>query len=425
MKLRMIGCSHHGTPLDIREKMAFSADQYGPALAGLRELFPECESVLINTCNRVEWYVGSGEDTALPTVDQLIEFVAAFHHADPKVFREHFHFLEDARAAEHLFTVVSSIDSLVVGESQIAAQVSDAYERSREGGYAGTSMHLLFQHANMVAKRVSNETEIHRRRISVPSVAVSEIASEFFERFEDKKIVVIGSGDMGVDTLQYLIDAGASNVDIINRSFDRASAVAKQFSIRAKAWEFLDSLLVDADLVVSTTGAPEPIMTESRLKGILAKRRKGNLLILDLAVPRDFESSIARLPSVYLYSVDDLQSVCQRNESMRRQQMPKAKRIIEEEVQRLLADWSVRNSGDTIRALRDQAALFRDTELQRLFGKQSMQEATPEVRQEISQAMDRLINKILHSPLQSIREAPHEEQRESLVSAIRRLFQIR
>jgi len=123
--------------------------------------------------------------------------------------------------------------------------------------------------------------------------------------------------------------------------------------------------------------------------------------------------------------VDDLQSVCQRNESMRRQQMPKAKRIIEEEVQRLLADWSVRNSGDTIRALRDQAALFRDTELQRLFGKQSMQEATPEVRQEISQAMDRLINKILHSPLQSIREAPHEEQRESLVSAIRRLFQIR
>jgi glutamyl-tRNA reductase len=332
---------------------------------------------------------------------------------------------EDDSAVMHLFSVASSIDSLVVGESQISSQVSAAYETSRSGGFAGSVMHGLFQHANLVSKRVSNETEIHRRRISVPSVAVSEVASEFFERFDDKRVVVIGSGEMGVDTLEYLMDAGVKSIDIVNRSWERAESVAQRFGVRAALWDQLDALLVQADLVVSTTGATEPIMTEARFRGIHGKRTRGNLLILDLAVPRDFEAAIGRIPSVYLYSVDDLQSVCQRNEAFRRQQFPKAKRIIEEEVQRLVADWNLRASGDTIRALRAQAELIRDAELQRLFGKQTMQGVEPVVQQEIQQSMDRVINKLLHSPLQSLREAPHEEQRDSLVDALRRLFQLK
>jgi glutamyl-tRNA reductase len=256
------------------------------------------------------------------------------------------------------------------------------------------------------------------------------VASEFYERFDDKNIVVIGSGQMGVETLQYLLDAGARNIVIVNRSLDKAQSVADQmsaaaqFELRAEPWDALDRLLVWADLVVSTTGAAEPIVTESRLKPILAKRSRPNLLILDLAVPRDFEPAIARLPSVYLYSVDDLQSVCQRNEAFRKQQLPKARKIIDEEVQKILADWNLRQSGDTIRALRDQADLIRDSELLRLFSKQSMQELNAEAHQEILQAVDRVINKLLHGPLQSLREAPHEDHRESLVTAIRRLFKL-
>ena len=430
MKLRMIGCSHHDTPLEIREQVAFSSEQITQALWSLKEQFPDTEAVLLNTCNRVELYWGSSHEDKVATQEAIERFLSEFHRVGLRTIQEHFKVRHDGQAVEHLFMVVSSIDSLVVGESQIPAQVRSAYDRSKLEGAAGAVMHSLFQHANQVSKRVTTETEIHRRRISVPSVAVSEVASEFYERFDDKNIVVIGSGQMGVETLQYLLDAGARNIVIVNRSLDKAQSVADQmsaaaeFELRAEPWDALDRLLVWADLVVSTTGAAEPIVTESRLKPILAKRSRPNLLILDLAVPRDFEPAIARLPSVYLYSVDDLQSVCQRNEAFRKQQLPKARKIIDEEVQKILADWNLRQSGDTNRALRDQADLIRDSELLRLFSKQSMQELNAEAHQEILQAVDRVINKLLHGPLQSLREAPHEDHRESLVTAIRRLFKL-
>ena len=430
MKLRMIGCSHHDTPLEIREQVAFSSEQITQALWSLKEQFPDTEAVLLNTCNRVELYWGASHEDKIATQEAIERFLSEFHRVGLRTIQEHFKVRHDGQAVEHLFTVVSSIDSLVVGESQIPAQVRSAYDRSKLEGAAGAVMHSLFQHANQVSKRVTTETEIHRRRISVPSVAVSEVASEFYERFDDKNIVVIGSGQMGVETLQYLLDAGARNIVIVNRSLDKAQSVADQmcaaaqFELHAEPWDALDRLLAWADLVVSTTGAAEPIVTESRLKPVLAKRTRPNLLILDLAVPRDFEPAIARLPSVYLYSVDDLQSVCQRNEAFRKQQLPKARKIIDEEVQKILADWNLRQSGDTIRALRDQADLIRDSELLRLFSKQSMQELNAEAHQEILQAVDRVINKLLHGPLQSLREAPHEDHRESLATAIRRLFKL-
>ncbi len=420
----MIGCSHHSTPLSIRERLSFTDSQCTEALSAFRMRFPGCECVLLNTCNRVELYAGA-VDTELPTADELVEFVTSFHRQPSSEFDPYFLKLESSPVIQHLFSVASSIDSIVLGETQISAQVNDAYTRATDSGLTGPLMHAAFQHANQVAKRVTNETEIHRRRISVPSVAVSEIASDVFERFDDKQIVVIGSGEMGVETLQYLKSAGATRITIVNRSHEKALAVAAKFAVQSKPWEELDSLLADADLVVSTTGATQPIMTESRFRAIAGLRSKGTLLILDLAVPRDFEATIGRMPGVYLYSVDDLQAVCDRNLAFREQQLPKAHKIIREELDKLLGDWNHRSSGATIRALRDQAEQMKQAELSRLFGKQAMSETTTEMQEEINAAFDRLINKLLHSPLQSIRDVAQSEQRDTLLSALRKLFQIR
>lgn len=412
-------------PLAVREKLSFTNEQCDAALKAFRVQFPDCECVLLNTCNRVELYVACATEIDLPTAEELIAFVTGFHNQSSIEFEEHFLKLESKFAIDHLFAVASSIDSIVLGESQIAAQVNDAYVRATNGGFAGPTMHAAFQHANQVAKRVTNETELHRRRISVPSIAVSEIASECFERFDDKQIVVIGSGEMGVETLQYLKSAGANKITIVNRSADKAAAVAEKFAVKMMPWENLDSLLVDADLVVSTTGAPQPIVTETRYRSIAAARNKGTLLILDLAVPRDFEAAIGRMPGVYLYSVDDLQAVCDRNRSFREQQLPKAHKIIREESERLFGDINHRSSGATIRALRDQADQMKQSELARLLSKQTMESLTPEMQREIEAAFDRLINKMLHSPLQSIRDVAQSEHRDTLVSALRKLFQIR
>ncbi len=259
MKLRMIGCSHHTTPVEVREKFSFTDSQSESALNLLKDRYSDCESVLLSTCNRVELYVGTAiPDAKIPERDDLLSFIAEFHQLSVENYANYFSSHFDSTALAHLFTVASSIDSLVVGESQIASQVNNAYERAVRLGFAGPVMHAAFQHANQVAKRVTNETEIHRRRISVPSVAVSEIATELFERFDDKQILLIGSGEMGRESLTYLMDAGAKHVVIINRSLENAKNLAKDFGVSTGNWDDLDAAIARADLIVSTTGATQP-----------------------------------------------------------------------------------------------------------------------------------------------------------------------
>jgi glutamyl-tRNA reductase len=426
MKFRMIGCSHHSTPVEVREKFSFSPDQCESAMNLLRDRFADCEGVLLSTCNRVEFYVGtSAEDGVIPPEHELRRLVTEFHGIHDPSMQSYLVHQDESQAIAHLFTVASSIDSLVVGESQIGSQVNQAYQQSVQLGFAGPVMHAVFQHANQVAKRVARETEIQRRRLSVPSVAVSEIATELFERFDDKQILIIGSGEMGRESLVYLMDAGSRHVTVINRSPENARLLAEEFRVQTADWSELDQCIAKADLIVSTTGSQEPIISEERFRRLFASRTKGDLLILDLAVPRDFDPAIGRFPNVYLKSVDDLQAVCEENRSFREQQLPRARRIIQEEVDRLFSNWRLRDSGDTIRALRTRATEIRDTELARLLGKQSMQDLSPDMQRELEHAFDRLVNKLLHHPLQSIREMDQSEQRESLLTALRKLFQIR
>ncbi len=424
MHWSMVGWSHHHTPLDVREKLAFSTEQVIDALHRFRTQFPETEAVLISTCNRVELYCASSHAERLPDSHSLGTFVAHYHQLDYADIAEQQMVADGPDSLKHLFMVAASLDSMIVGEAQILSQVKSAYELACQGEAAATLMHQAFQRATVVARRVANETEIHRRRISVPSVAVSEIAADFFERFDDKRILLIGAGDMGMETLRYLVDAGAKSIRVVNRNPERARALAEQFHADVKPWEELDQSLAESDLVVSTTSASEPIMTLERFKALRAKRGSRAVLILDLAVPRDFEKTIADLSDVYLYSVDDLQQVCDRNIQARQQEWPKAEQIVVGEVQRFLGESVHRGSGPTIKKLREQAEGIKQDELQRLLNKLSTRGVDSQMQKEIEISFGRLVNKILHPPLTALRENSDSQHHASLLDALRRLFQI-
>ena len=424
MHWSMVSWSHHRTPLEVREKLAFSTDQVRDALARFKQRFPQTESVLLSTCNRVELYCATAASENLPPAEQLGAFVSDYHGLNFADVKEQVTAFTGEDSVKHLFMVAASLDSMIVGEAQILSQVKSAYELACHCQTASAMMHRAFQRATMVARRVANETEIHKRRISVPSVAVSEIASEFFERFDDKRILLIGAGDMGTETLRYLKDAGANKIRVINRNLQRGEELAATFQAQAVAWDELDRCLAEADLVVSTTSSTQPIVTTEKLRSLRTRRSQATL-ILDLAVPRDFEPSIADLPDVYLYSVDDLQQVCDRNIQLRQEQWPKAAQIVEQETKKFLSESVFQGSGPTIKQLRDQAQQVKQEEYQRLLAKLQNRGVDEQTRKEIEVSFDRLVNKLLHPPLQSLRENADTHHHASLVDALRRLFQLK
>ena len=258
MTLLVVGVSHHDTPLAIRERLAFSNGQARAALAGWRDRFADCEIVLLSTCNRTELYAAS-ENESEPDAQEIAEFLAGCHGLAREEVAEHLFCLEGEDAVRHLFTVAASLDSMVVGEAQILSQVKQAYQLATEERATGPLTHAAFQAAIKAARRVAGETTVHQRRVSIPSVAVADFAGQIFERFEDKSTLVIGAGEMAEETIRYLRDKGVRDIAVVNRSADRAAELAARWQGRAICWEDLDAAMVEADLVISTTGADEQI----------------------------------------------------------------------------------------------------------------------------------------------------------------------
>lgn len=423
MKLQMIGCSHHDAALEFREKISFSADEVSAALVTFREKYPSAELVLLSTCNRVELYATGGNDFHVDQ-DAVVGFLADQQQLQPDEVVEQMIYRVGSDAVEHLFTVAASLDSMVVGEAQILSQVKQAYDLACNSGAAGPLTHSVFQAANRAAKRVQHETSIHRRRVSVPSVAVGEVAAEVFDTLSNKRVVLCGAGEMGEETLRYLKQAGASDLCVLNRTYERAVALATAFGAESAPWETLTDQIVDADLIIGTTSAADPILTEATFRPLQLKRRNRELLILDLAVPRDFEASIGDLPSVYLYGIDDLQTACERNRRERKKEWPKAKQIITEETERFMQAINHRATGPVIRRLRDQAQEIKRDELDRLINKLQLTNGDQVARKEIEKSFDRLINKLLHPPLSSLRDDAADGHKRGLVEALRQLFQL-
>jgi glutamyl-tRNA reductase len=424
MKLQMVGCSHHNASVQVRERLAFNPEQAALALRSMRERFPATEAVLLSTCNRVEVYTASENPAVGPTHQQVAQFLAEFHGLDLyAVFDELFEQSGEG-AVRHLFTVAASLDSMVLGEPQILAQVKQAYQLAQQQQSAGPLTHEVFQRALRVAKRVATETSINEKRVSIPSVAVADFASRIFERFEDKQVLVIGAGEMAEETLRYLYDEGARAVTVVNRGLEKAAALAKKFGGQAAAWHDLDRLLATADLVISTTGAAEVVVSLAHYRQQIEPRREQHsLFVLDLAVPRDFDPAIGDQAGVYLFSIDDLRAACERNRRERDKELPTALAIIEEETERFMIELHHRATGPIIQRLRHGWQDVREQELKRLFNK--LPQLDERARAEIRQAFERYVNKLLHPPLESLRDESRYGPPHGLLDALKRLFQLK
>ncbi len=423
MKVQMIGCSHHQSSIAVRERLAFSPAQAAEALDRLRQRFPQSEAVLLSTCNRTEIYTATEDPKRGPSHEEVAQFMADFHDVPLyEIFDELFERTgEDA--VRHLFTVAASLDSMVVGEPQILSQVKQAYETATQLQCTGPLTHSIFQTAARVAKRVTSETTLHQRRVSIPSVAVGDFASQIFERFDDKQVLVIGAGEMAEETLRYLQDEGAHDVVVVNRSFERARQLAERWQGRAVEWDRLADQLTAADLIISTTGASQPVVTLATFKRIEPARYQRPLFVLDLALPRDFEPTIGDRLGVYLYSIDDLQMACEKNRQERDKELPAAIHIVEQETSRFMAELHHRATAPIIRRLSEGWQQPKDDELRRLFNK--LPDLDARTRDEITQSFERLVNKLLHPPLESLRSEAENGPPHGLLDALKRLFQLR
>lgn len=423
MNIRLIGCSHHDSPIEVRERLAFGPGEVRGSLERWLETNGDCEAVLLSTCNRTEFYVAS-ENGSMPEKKDLADFLLAEKPENGTEFPYEKLFMHDGReAAEHLFAVASSIESMVLGEAQILSQVKTAYQAADETGTAGPLLHSMFQDALKTAKRVAAETEIHHRRTSIPSVAVSDFALQIFERLSGKKTLVLGAGEMAEETLRYLSEHGANDILVINRSREKAIEVAARWNGSSDDWENRFEALANADMVISTTGSQEPIVTLDDYLKIEQKRRGRLLFALDLALPRDLEPSIGERPNVYLYSIDDLKATCEMNRNLRDREIPKARKIIRQETELFIRDLRHRKTGAVIKRLRNDWEQTKEAELKRLF--QKLPDLDSKSESEIRYAFDRLVNKLLHPPLESLRDESKQDVPNMLLDALSRLFRLK
>jgi glutamyl-tRNA reductase len=421
MLLRVVGCSFRNTPVAVRERLAFDGDRLPAALDEIGRRYG-CEAVIVSTCNRVELCIARGDSPIGPDIELLAEFLAETHQLPIGEVRPYLYQHEGADAVRHLFRVVASLDSMIVGEGQIAGQVKRAYELAQQRSAAGPVLHAVFQHAVRAAKRVRTETRIARGNVSVSSAAVAYVR-EVFDHFHDKTILVIGAGKMGELTLKHLRQLEPQRIVVVNRSPEKAEAVARGCGGTPVPWEQLDDVLAQADIVLSTTGAREPIVTRRRYNQVLAQRGHGRpVVILDIAVPRDFDPRIHDGDRTFLFNIDDLERIRDQTLRDRLKHVGPAEAIIEQEQKRFLSEWSRKRHGPTIARLTQDFEAKRLEIVAQLMGKLNGKLSDAD-RAQIEGAFRLLQNKLLHGPISALAEEPHDHQH-TLLEALRKLFRL-
>lgn len=420
MNLRAIGCNVESAAVELREKLAFDAAKLARALAELPARYG-AEAVVLGTCNRVELYLARPEVEAPIHSPLIAEFLSQMHGVPTEDIRTHLYEHADTQAVRHLFRVASGLDSVVLGESQIAGQVKEAFDAAQKVEATGPLMNALFPAALRVSKRVRTETGVAEGHVSVSSAAV-DFVREVFETFTDKTVLVVGAGKMGRLTLKHLQELHPARVLVTNRSAEKAAAVAAECGGQPVPWTQFDDALVQADIVLSTTGAPEPIVPRRRFDEKV-RHRRGNraLVVFDMAVPRDFDPRLHDGDRVMVFNVDDLTRVVDQATAERRTHIPAAEGIVTTEVTRFVQDWNRRKDGPVIGQLTAEMDRLRETVLGPLLAKLNGKLSDAE-REYLEGAFRLFQNRLLHGPIAALREAAHTGHSGTLREALMKLF---
>ncbi len=400
MRTFVVGCNHRTAPVTVREKLAFSDDQCAGALRQFNDRYPQAEAILLSTCNRTEMYLARPVRSE-PTVQDTVAFLAEhrdipLHEFSPSLYQH-----EDAEAVRHLFRVVASLDSMVVGESGILAQAKNAL-RVAKGAIeidAPRRLDALFQRAFAVAKEIHTKTRIAEGRVSVGSIAV-DFAKQIFSQFTDKTVLMIGAGEMGELTLKYMLEMKPRRVLVTNRTAARAEELAARIGAEARPFDDLVDLVALADVVLSCTGASQPIITLERFGNIPQMRRYRPLLMIDMAVPRDIAPEIAELQAVFAYNIDDLQQVTEQHAADRQSKVADSERIVESAVMDYLNWQGSRDVGPAITALTERLGEITEREFNWLQNKLS--DCSDHDRELIQQMLHRVVKKVLHQPTRTL-----------------------
>ncbi|MFO7567374.1 MAG: glutamyl-tRNA reductase [Enhygromyxa sp.] len=420
MSLLAVGLNHTTAPVDLREQLAVPREQIGESLSGLVRRASLSEVVLLSTCNRVEVYAVQPDQ---PAPESIVEALAELRGVRSEVVQRHCFVREQDKAARHIFRVAASLESMVIGEPQILGQVKDAWQLARERQTVGPILDRCLTMAFRGAKRVRSETDIARGGASVASVAV-DLARSIFGELQGSTVALIGAGEMSRQAALHLRAAGAARVIVVNRSRERGEALASAVEGQFFAWDQLSEALIQADVVVTGTGASEPVIEARMMRKIMRKRRGAPIFFVDIAVPRDVEPKVGRLDSVYVYDVDDLQKILAQNLAARGQEAAVADEVLEQEITAFLHWQRARSLNPVIRELRSHARAIVQHEVEKTIKRLGLSEhdADASQREAIAALGHAISQKILHRPLKALRESAIRAEGDELAGALRTLF---
>jgi glutamyl-tRNA reductase len=417
MRLLVLGVSHHTAPIELRERIAFAAPDLGDAATALAQEPAIGEAVLLSTCNRTELYATctSLEDGH----DALAGFLARARTVPADALRAHVYTRTEADAARHLFRVAAGLDSLVVGEPQILGQVKQAYASAADHHATGPLLNRLFHTAFTAGKRVRTETELAEGAVSI-SYAALGLARKICGDLRHSSVLVIGAGEMAELTARHFAAQQPKRIVVCSRTAAHAEALAAEVGGTVLPWAELDSALGQADVVVTATGATTPILTRPRLQGALRPRRGRPLFLIDIAVPRDVDPAVAADDDVFLYNIDDLQSVVNESLSRRSSETTRAETIVNQEVEKFMAWARSRTAMPTVVALRQRFEAIRRAELDRLQPK--IAGLPPEARARVDEITRLIIEKLLITPTEQLKALPDQQLQSSYADALSHLF---